>query len=161
MAQPPNTRNILRLGREDRIFIRAFLMPQKGEVFACTWYSASRLPEVRGRAGARAASASYASYRSDSIYTWEGTRLDVLGSIFRNERPQATPKRRMRGACKKSLWRRCECFTANPTNGGSLGGGGLHRSRPALGARPRPAWHKTRSVWVAMIFGGGCVCGYL
>jgi hypothetical protein len=32
-----------------------------------TWYIASRLPEVRGRACAGAASASYASYRSDSI----------------------------------------------------------------------------------------------
>jgi hypothetical protein len=33
-----------------------------------SWYSASRLPEVRGRACAQAASASYASCRSGSIY---------------------------------------------------------------------------------------------
>jgi hypothetical protein len=37
-------------------------------VFTLTWYIASRLPEVRGRACAGAASASYASYRSDYIY---------------------------------------------------------------------------------------------
>jgi hypothetical protein len=36
------------------------------------WYIASRLPEVRGWAGAGAASASYASYRSDSIYIKTG-----------------------------------------------------------------------------------------
>jgi hypothetical protein len=37
-------------------------------VFTCTWYSASRLPEVRGRACAQAAGASYASYRSGSMH---------------------------------------------------------------------------------------------
>jgi hypothetical protein len=35
-------------------------------VFACTWCSASRLPEARGRACANATCASYASYRSGS-----------------------------------------------------------------------------------------------
>jgi hypothetical protein len=37
-------------------------------VFACMWCIASRLPEVRGRAFAGAASASYTSHRSDSIF---------------------------------------------------------------------------------------------
>jgi hypothetical protein len=37
-------------------------------VFTCTWYSASRLPEARGRACAQAAGASCASCRSDSMY---------------------------------------------------------------------------------------------
>jgi hypothetical protein len=37
-------------------------------VFTHMWYSAGRLPEVRGRAGAQAASASCASCRSNSTY---------------------------------------------------------------------------------------------
>jgi hypothetical protein len=39
-----------------------------GMVFTCTWCSASRLPAVRGWAGAGAAGASHASCRSGSIY---------------------------------------------------------------------------------------------
>jgi hypothetical protein len=44
------------------------LQPCSPAVLTHTWYSASRLPEVRGRACAQAAGASYASYRSDSLY---------------------------------------------------------------------------------------------
>ncbi len=42
-------------------------------------YSASRLPEVRGRACAQAASASYASCRSDSIYIYMSVAKPHIG----------------------------------------------------------------------------------
>jgi hypothetical protein len=51
--------------------VAALILSCSPAVFTCTWYIASRLPEVRGRACAGAASASYV--QPGGIYVYVGT----------------------------------------------------------------------------------------
>ena len=86
-------------------------------VFTCTWYSASRLPEARGRACAGAASASYASCRSDSLYIYIDYTQPLSVHIFRiqllrgTDKTYRAPRHGVLFVCP-AAWTACQCLMA-------------------------------------------------